>query len=65
MVHFDFKIKGGIMSSSIDLSELICIWDRLNVMYTGDIDYSDFEKAVEEVVYVENDLPIIAWPPAT
>jgi len=42
------------VSSSVDLSEVICMWDKLKD--NDSIDYDAFEKAVGEIVYISDDV---------
>ena len=40
------------------LTDVIAIWDKLRVFDTNfNIDFCDFEKVIEAVVDVENDVP--------
>ena len=39
------------------LTDAIKIWDILHVRNTGDLGYCDLEKAIEETVGIENDIP--------
>jgi len=47
------KNKGG----KIKLSDVIKLWDILHVKDVGKLGFCDLDKALEEVVGVENDLP--------
>lgn len=40
------------------LTDVIKIWDKLHLKDTGDIGYSDLEKAIGEIVGLENDVPV-------
>lgn len=42
------------------LSEAIAIWEIVHVKDTGELGYCDMEKAIEEVVGIENDIPSLA-----
>jgi len=39
------------------LTEVIEVWDRVHVLDTGEVGFCDLEKAIDEVVGVENDVP--------
>jgi hypothetical protein len=39
------------------LTEVIAVWDLLHIKDPGDIGYCDLEKASDQVVGVENDVP--------
>ena len=39
------------------LTEVIAVWDVLHVKETGELGYCDLERAIEEVVGIENDVP--------
>jgi hypothetical protein len=40
------------------LTYVIEVWDKLHKKDTGEIIYADLEKAIEEVVGVENDVSL-------
>ena len=44
------------MEVKVKLSDIIKIWDILHIENTGDIGFCDLEKAIDEVVGVENDI---------
>lgn len=41
------------------LSDVIKVWDTLHLKHTGDLGYCDLEKAIEQVVKIEDDIPTI------
>jgi hypothetical protein len=40
----------------MELSKIILIWDELHLKNTGDICFSDLEKAIDKIVGVKNDI---------
>lgn len=47
------------------LSDVILVWDMLHVKDTGELNYCDLEKAIEETAGIENDIPTgcyNGWP---
>jgi hypothetical protein len=40
------------------LSDVIKVWDILHTQNIGTLGYCDLEKAIENIVGIENDLPI-------
>ena len=39
------------------LTKVIAVWDELHIKDTGELGYSDLEKAIEKVDGIENDVP--------
>lgn len=39
------------------LTEVIAVWDILHMQDTGSLGFCDLEKALDEIVGVENDVP--------
>jgi len=41
----------------MNLTDVIKVWDELHVKDTGELGYSDLEKAIEKVVGIRNNVP--------
>lgn len=41
----------------MELTDVIKIWDMIHVLDLGELGYCDLEKAIEEVIGIENDVP--------
>ena len=44
------------MEVKVKLSEVIEMWDKLHLKDTGEIGFCDLERAIDEVIGVENDI---------
>ena len=42
----------------MELTNVIKIWDELHVKDTGELGYCDLEAAIEQVIGIENDVPL-------